>query len=214
MGILLSHSRAGLGAATAGAVVVLYRFRGSRTVRWAAGLGAAVLLALLTLDVAQAPGERFLTVRDELEGKSGRPAVWRDAMGLVAQRPLLGHGLGTFESAFPLVQSADIDVHYDHAHNDWLEWLTEGGVIALALAIALLAVTLRSTFGVVKSDGFGWKFRMASQAAILVLALHALGDFSLRIPAVAVMAAVIMGVASTPMRPDKRFPARIDRVKP
>ena len=212
MGLLLSHSRAGLGAATIGAIVVLVPFRGSRTARWTAAAGMIVLLGLLSLDLAQAPGERFLTMRDELEGKSGRPAVWRDASGLVAERPLLGYGFGTFESVFPLAQSADIDVHFDHAHNDWLEWTTEGGTVALVLAIALLLVTLRATFGAVKSDVFGWRFRTASRGAIVVFALHAVWDFSLRIPAVAVMAAVLIGSAVAPVEPDRVYPSPVEPI--
>ena len=61
----------------------------------------------------------------------------------VAARPILGWGYGTFESAFPTVQSADIDLHYDHAHNDWLEWAIEGGLLAIAGGLALLVLALR-----------------------------------------------------------------------
>jgi O-antigen ligase len=212
MGLLLSHSRAGLGLAIIGATLVLVPLRASRMARWTAVVGIVVLLGLLTVDMTQAPGERLLTVRDELEGKSGRPAVWRDAFALVADRPLLGYGLGTFESVFPLVQSADIDLHFDHAHNDWLEWATEGGSVAFALAIALLFVSVRATLNTARSDGFGWRFSMASRAAIVVFALHALVDFSLRIPAVAVMAAALVGSASTRIGRDRLYPSQVQPI--
>jgi len=180
MGLLLSHSRAGLLAALAGAGIVLFHFRGMRAARWTAVAGAAVLLVLLTLEVAQAPGERFFAVKDDLGAKAGRLTVWRDSRSLVATRPVLGWGLGTFESAFPTVQSADIDAHYDHAHNDWLEWTTEGGVLAFLAALALLALALR------RGD-------TASKAALVAVALHGVWDFSLRIPATGVATAATMG---------------------
>ena len=182
MGLLLSHSRAGLVAGIVAAVMVVAHFRATRAARWTAAVGAAVLLALLTLELAQAPGERFFRTKDDLGARAGRPAVWRDAMGLVSARPVLGWGFGTFESAFPTVQSADIDMHYDHAHNDWLEWTTEGGVVALLAGLTLLALALR------RGD-------IAGRAALVAVALHGVWDFSLRIPAAAVATAATMGLA-------------------
>jgi len=192
MGLLLSHSRAGLVAALAAAAIVLVRYRTLRAARWAAAIGACVLLTLLTLELAQAPGERFFSIRDDIEARGGRLAVWRDASALVAVRPILGWGFGTFESAFPTVQSADIDLRYDHAHNDWLEWSIDGGLLALAAAIALLVLALRPPRPAAAS-GFDAAFGVAARAAVVAAALHGAWDFSLRIPAVAVVGAVVLG---------------------
>jgi O-antigen ligase len=182
MGLLLSHSRAGLVAGVAAAVTVVVHYRAARAARWTAAIGVGVLLVLLTLDLAQAPGERFIDVKDDLGARAGRLAVWRDARSLVAARPVLGWGFGTFESAYPTVQSANIDMHYDHAHNDWLEWTTEGGVLALTAALTLLVLALR------RGD-------IASRAALVAVALHGVWDFSLRIPAAAVATAATAGLA-------------------
>jgi len=180
MGLLLSHSRAGLLAAMVAAAVVVFHFRSTRAAKWIAVVGAGVLVLLLSLELSQAPGERFFSVGDDLGAKAGRLTVWKDSRSLVAARPILGWGFGTFESAFPTVQSADVDVRYDHAHNDWLEWLTEGGVLALLAAVTLLGMALRHG-------------GVASRAAVVAVGLHAVWDFSLRIPAVAVLAAATIG---------------------
>ena len=202
LGLLLSHSRAGLAAALVSASIVLVTFRATRAARWAGALGAALLLALLTIETAQAPGERFLTLKDDIQDKAGRPAVWRDATGLVAGRPVLGWGLGTFESAFPTVQSADIEMRYDHAHSDWLEWATEGGVFALGVAITLLAVALSNTWRTARATSGAAVIPIACCAAIAAMAVHAAWDFSLRIPALAVMGSVLMGMALTRLSSD------------
>jgi O-antigen ligase len=194
MGLLLSHSRAGLLSALIAAAIVLVRFRGVRAARWAAGIGAVVLLILLSAELTQAPGERFFSVKDDIQSKGGRITVWRDSLGLITARPVLGWGFGTFASAFPTVQSEGIDLLYDHAHNDWVEWTTEGGVVALALGAALLALALR---GVRRHGGQGFDaaFSVACGAALTAVAVHAMWDFSLRIPAVAVTCAVVGGSA-------------------
>jgi O-antigen ligase len=182
LGLLLSHSRTGLVASLVAAAIVLARHRRARTARWIAAAAALVLLALLSRELAQSPGERFLSHRRDLEVKGGRLTVWGDALALVKNRPILGSGFGTFENAFPGVQSAEIRLGYNHAHNDWLEWLLEGGILGLAAAIGLLVAALRGRHVVAK-------------AALVAVALHAAWDFSLRIPSVAAAAAILLGVA-------------------
>lgn len=193
MGLLLSHSRAGLLSALVAAAIVLIRFRGVRAARWAAAVGVAVLVVLLSAELTQAPGERFFSVKDDIQSKGGRLTVWRDTMGLVKARPILGWGFGTFESAFPMVQSETIDLLYDHAHNDWIEWAQEGGVLALGAAVALLFFALRGA-PVGSARGFDAAFNIACTAAIVAVAVHAMWDFSLRIPAVAVVCAGMVGI--------------------
>ncbi|HEX4823514.1 MAG TPA: O-antigen ligase family protein [Candidatus Polarisedimenticolaceae bacterium] len=195
MGLLLSHSRAGLLAALVAAGIVLVRFRGVRAARWSAAIGAAVLLILLSAELTQAPGERFFTVKDDMQSKGGRLTVWRDSMGLVKQRPLLGWGFGTFESAFPTVQSEGIDLLYDHAHDEWVEWTTEGGALALGAAAGLLIVSLRATRNSGAGRSFDVAFSVACRAAIVAVALHAIWDFSLRMPAVAVALGAVVALA-------------------
>ena len=203
VGLLLSHSRAGLLAGVAGAAIVLFHHRRARVARWAMAVAATVLVALLSLEVAQAPGERFLAVAQDLTTQGGRLTVWQDALSLVRDRPLLGWGLGTFESAFPSVQSAQVTLDYGHAHNDWLEWMVEGGTGALFIAITLLI--------------FSWRGREAAiQAALAAIALHALWDFSLRIPVLAVVAALVVGLAfvqrpEPPATPAEFGPPRLAR---
>jgi len=194
IGLLLSHSRAALAAALVGASIVLFRFRATRAARWTGALGAGVLLVLLAIETAQAPGERFLTLKEEITDTTGRPAVWRAAVELFRERPLLGWGFGTFDCAFPTVQSASIEMHYDHAHNDWLEWATEGGVLALGVAITLLGAALRNTSRSVRETIDAAAFSIACRAAIAALAVHAVFDFSLRIPAVAVLGSALLGM--------------------
>jgi O-antigen ligase len=62
-------------------------------------------------------------------------ALWRDA-------PWFGHGAGSFELAYPAAATFDTGELVDHAHNDWLEWGVEGGLV---LVIPLLAGYLYAT---------------------------------------------------------------------
>ncbi len=58
-------------------------------------------------------------------------------------RPLTGFGLGTWTSAYPAYAVADFGVIANHAHSEWGQWATEGGVGVVALMAALLVLALR-----------------------------------------------------------------------
>lgn len=187
LGLLLSHSRAGLIASLIAGGIVLYRFRRSPGARWVGLAGAMVLAVLLTTQIARAPGERFLALESDLAVSGGRLDVWRDGFGLVKSRPVLGWGFGAFEPAFEMVKSEQISERYDHAHNDWLEWLIEGGCVSLAAAMIVFIASLRSGTSSGTADPMTW----APVAALVALAVHGFWDFSLRIPAVALVAAPV-----------------------
>ena len=85
---------------------------------------------------------------------------------------------------------------YDKAHNSYLEFALEAGVPALVLMIGVLGgLTALSAHGI-------WKHRenrlfpCIGVAAAALVASHAVIDFSLQIPAVAVIFAVLLGIAT------------------
>ncbi len=70
-----------------------------------------------------------------------RRQLYTSTIAMIAERPAAGHGLGSFEAAYPRFATFDLDRRVNHAHNDWLEWAAEGGlalpaVIALFLSLA------------------------------------------------------------------------------
>ena len=58
---------------------------------------------------------------------------------MIATRPGTGFGLGTFSTVYPAYATFDAGKSVEHAHNDWLEWASEGG-LGFALAWLGLAV--------------------------------------------------------------------------
>jgi len=133
------------------------------------------------------------SIREERARLDGAVRFLRGKLG-PSFRPeaavVLGTGLGTFESAFAPRRPPGVELRWTHAHSDWLEAAIEGGlpVLCAVAGIALLVVRhlLRAARGAVPA---------ALAAALLALAIHAAVDFPLRIPAVAVVAAVLVGAA-------------------
>jgi len=108
---------------------------------------------------------------------------------LIRDFPITGTGLGTYVKAINPYLGRDFGVIVDHAHNDYLEVLAESGLIGGGLLILagfwLLVFLFRkwSSVGHPLGRGLG----LGALMGILAIFLHSLTDFSLRMPANAVL---------------------------
>lgn len=128
----------------------------------------------------------------------GRWQIWTNLISLVPKFPVFGSGYGTLQYVEPLArQDADFlqlpGVLIDHAHNDYLEGLIEGGLIRLALTTLLVGFTFVLGFRALRRYAgrkpAGWAF--GGMIGFLSLALHSTVDFSLQTPAVAALAVAV-----------------------
>ena len=126
-----------------------------------------------------------------------RPDVFAYALPLLLEKPLTGQGAGSFEAVFPQYPGADIRAHFDHAHNDYLEFGIEYGLLGslplaafmlLALWHALRALWQRQS---VYRSGVGFGASMG----IIALLIHSGTDFNLQIPANAATLIVLCAIA-------------------
>jgi O-antigen ligase len=73
-------------------------------------------------------------------------------LAMIGAHPWRGFGLGTFADVYPAYARFDAGAMVDHAHDDWLEWAAEGGVLYgvawIALAIAVTPLAIRSVWGI------------------------------------------------------------------
>jgi O-antigen ligase len=92
--------------------------------------------------------------------------------------------------------AAMIGAYINHAHNDWLELWLEGGLPAALLAVSFLALFAWQCSRVWsnarhQSDN---TIARAATIGILVLLLHSAVDYPLRMPALASVFAVLLGL--------------------
>ncbi len=153
-------------------------------------------LAALGLVVWLAGGnllERFGAL-DLGEGES-RLLAWEMTLDAIHERPLLGYGHGTFIEIYYLFNDSYFGFGvFDHAHHDWLQTAAELGLPA-ASALWLAELLL---FGLCVHGALARRRRrlypLVGAGACCVVALHAVTDFSLLIPAVALTFAAILGI--------------------
>jgi len=127
----------------------------------------------------------------------GRREVAEIAIRAIGDRPLTGFGLGSFEGVFHLFRDAALDARipaFDKAHNTYLEWALEAGLPAAALMVLTIAVLAFACVRGAITRRRNSSYPAIAAAATALVAIHALVDFSLQIPAVTVYYAAILGL--------------------
>lgn len=127
-----------------------------------------------------------------------RDEVVRDSLLMVRDYAVSGTGLGTFYSSYPQYQGDDVIGFFDHAHNDYLEFATNLGLIGfipLAMTVLLaLRVALQTMYR--RRDQLAKGAAFAAVMGIFSLLLHSSADFNLQIPANSLLFIVLLAVAN------------------
>lgn len=135
-------------------------------------------------------------------GFATRADIWKTSWVEVRETFPVGTGFGTFPRIYPLAENpAKVDATYvNHAHNDYLELLLEGGVLAMVLAVLFFIWWFRRA----RSDWFGKNDpelgRAAAIASATILA-HSFVDFPLRTPAIAALFGACLALMVVAIRP-------------
>ena len=125
----------------------------------------------------------------------GRINVYELTSNAVKDSPWTGFGYGAFQEGFRLYRSEETTGIFDKTHNTYLENSFELGIPAVvSLLLALIGMAFITARGVFKRRR-DWLYPATGIAAITLVAIHSFVDFSLQIPAVAIVFSAIMGAA-------------------
>jgi O-antigen ligase len=128
--------------------------------------------------------------------KEQRPVFWAETLRQFSRFPLFGTGLGTFASVYPGSEENGTLVHIYHAHNDYLEFLSELGVVGSLLLFG-------AVFSVLFLAYRKWTKRRSSEVrslalggfvAVFAILLHSLTDFNMQIPANLILFSVVFSL--------------------
>jgi O-antigen ligase/tetratricopeptide (TPR) repeat protein len=204
--VLLSLSRGGFMALLGGLVIgVMLRLRQHSGLQQARGVLLARMaavtmvcwpLALICwLGYDQVLG-RIATLQGVEALQESRLSMWSRAFPLVRDFPLWGTGDGTYEfveSLHRVTDTLDADMIIDHAHNDYLEILVEGGLAQLVPAV--LAIVLVWRFGLHaarRSAGLPTGgLAIGALMGLATVSIHSFSDFGMHIPACAALVTVL-----------------------
>ncbi len=127
-----------------------------------------------------------------------RGLLWVETWRVIRANPLLGTGLGAYETAYPAFSGdKGIDGIVAQAHNDYLQILADAGIPGGALALWFLLLLARATLrGVMRDDSLVSGMTLGCSAGAFGLLVHSLFDFGLQLPSHAVLFLVLAAIIS------------------
>jgi len=139
---------------------------------------------------------------DKARSGSGEQSVEeRVEPGLMALKvrkdfPFVGTGGGTFYVVFPQYREQEIDAYYDNAHNDYVQFAVETGVLGLGLigllVLSTFLVALKTQYE--RRDALSRGVAFGVAMGIIALMIHSWVDFNLQRPANALTFVVLLAM--------------------
>lgn len=202
--LVLSNSRGGILAMLAQVLIAtLWFVRPRAGVRMAllAGIILAVLLGTLWVggDKLAANIESATThfSDDSTNDGASRNEIWRATLKMFAAHPIAGVGLGGYWIAITAFHDASGNLTPQEAHNEYLELLSSGGVIGLAIGVWFAVMVIRRIKLVLDHDRSHIRaVRFGAILAIAGVVVHSLVDFGLHVMSNAVIFMVLIAIAT------------------
>ncbi|MBZ5556395.1 MAG: O-antigen ligase family protein [Acidobacteriia bacterium] len=195
--VLAATSRSGLTGTVVGLAVFMWLARtrlGASGWTWL----AAVLFALLALATTYANWNSLASRLDETlaVGIGGRRAVWAQTWPMVRDFWISGVGVGAYERAMTVYQQTPHAFYINHAHNEYLQLLAEGGVLlAVPAALAVCAVVWLAAGQLRDDHSPVFWIRAGAASGLLAAAVQGIWDTGLRLPGNAVLFALLAAIA-------------------
>ncbi len=204
--VFLSGSRGGMLAIFV-EFIVLAMVLMRRRKRMRIAIGVVAFAAVFVSLIAWLGGKELTTriasisteARTEISGGT-RLSIDRDALHMFRGKPILGWGLGSFPVVYPQFRSFYTNFFVNEAHNDYLQLLTELGVLGFAIMVWFQVVMYRTAL---KKIG-NWTSEVTGSLSLACILgctgilVHSLFDFNLQIPANAAIFYVFCTLAAAP----------------
>ena len=127
-----------------------------------------------------------------------RGKLTQSTLEMIRNRPLMGSGLGTWQTVYPEFATFDNSLFANEAHNDWAQWTAEGGIF---FGLALAAVAVGAAI-------LAW--RTVWGLGVVFVFAHSLIDYPIREPVIGAILFVLIGamIAANVERGRRERPAR------
>ena len=165
-----------------------------------AGLALALIVALFG-GVVLLGGEDALTrivgTVNTDDPTTGRAHFWSVTVDIIKNHPWIGTGLGAFGVVYTGYDSRNGLYRLEQAHNDYLQILSDGGIIGFLIGLFFVVNLFRMGFNRRDSrDDFRRGVATGAMAGCFAVLVHSFFDFTLHTPANALLFLVLAALAT------------------
>lgn len=225
-GLALTMSRGGLLALTLALLCWPWLVREWSLAKRARAFAAALVAVAIAASVAWAA---LPSLRERVHdlarnhGERSRPILWQASLKMTASSPLLGTGAGSFNTLFEKYRPEGFRDEPQWTHNDFLNTLGDYGIVGFALLFGGIGfIACRCGRGRVRIPAHAYPDELRADASfvraldigLLAFCLASLVDFHQKIPAlamiVAVLAAEVVKRREALVRAERKFEGSAD----
>ncbi|MBL4753649.1 MAG: O-antigen ligase family protein [Flavobacteriales bacterium] len=200
--LLFTASRGGNTAFLAGifiaSILCLIKSKQRINIKKSAVIPIALLFALFTISATGITSGLTKRLEDQGFNPNGRDSMRTAAYKIIRDYPVFGSGAGTYPRLQHQYKSPDLGVTAmsKRAHNDYLEILTDQGIVGFVLLVSgllLLLYKLLKPLGKTRhrlSTGLLW----GASSGISAILVHSLAEFNFQIPANAVYFFLLLAI--------------------
>lgn len=166
-----------------------------------AGLALVVIGSLVYLggEASMLRGLGIQNATDDIS--SGRFHFWSVAWQIFLANPILGTGFDSFAMAFTRFDTQSGMFRVEQAHNDYLQMLSDGGIIAFLITIGFIGSLVRKALKRIweESDDLVRTTVIGGLAGCVGIFVHSLFDFPLRTAGNAYVFLLVIAVMFAPL---------------
>jgi O-antigen ligase len=146
---------------------------------------------------------RLLGTANMSDPTTGRSHFWSVAVDVIKAYPIIGSGLGSYGVLYTQYDSWNGIYRVEQAHNDYLQVLSDGGIVGGLLGLAFLILLFRKGFYRRETDD---KFKRGvvtgALAGCFAVLIHSFFDFTLHTTANGLLFLILAALATQDSRVD------------
>ncbi len=151
-------------------------------------IGGSILLILVLFSITIWLGagdslERGVGLQvNDTDFSTGRIHFWSTTLQIIQNNPILGTGLDAYGVSFPKYDTWNGLFRLEYAHNDYLQVLSDSGIVGFALLILFIFLLFKQSLNVIRTsnDRFRRGTALGALAGCFGILIHSLFDFPLR----------------------------------
>ena len=164
------------------------------------GLASALLVGLF-LGVIALGGEfsiyRFIDSVNTDDPTTGRAHFWSVTLEIIKAHPWVGTGLGAFGVIYTKYDTRNGLFRLEQAHNDYLQVLSDGGIIGAVLALSFVVLLFYLALKRARSkDDFRRGVALAGLSGCFAVLVHSFFDFTLHTTSNALLFLMMAAIAT------------------
>ena len=171
------------------------------------GLALALVIVMVggaVLFGGEAALSRMLGTVNSSDPSTGRAHFWGVTLQIIKHQPLIGSGLGSFGLAYTRYDTRNGETRLEQAHNDYLQTMSDAGMVGAGLGLVFIIVLFRSGFARRETrDTFRQGVAIGALAGCFGVLVHSFFDFTLHTTANALLFLILAALATLDGRVEK-----------